>query len=348
MSREAFRKGLVDYRQESDPGFWATGYDIPAKEKGWLVMGRNNFKPYVGIISGLALNTRREHLKDVRVREALTLALDYDWYNRAINYNFYDRAESYFPGTFLAATELPGAGERALLDAYRDELPPRLFTQRFALPHSSGFGRNRQALVRARALLREAGWEVRDGVLVNEHGEPFELAFLANTAGRQRTFLLYVNQLQRLGIESRIRLVETSQYVNLLRDFNFDVVATAYGIAFPPGVELIAYFHSRAAWTPQTRNLSGIELGAVDAMIRHVLNARTVEELTDASRALDRILLWHYYMIPLIGLEGPRVVYWDKFGRPERDAEFRTSFPDAWWYDPAKAARIEQGLAAGD
>ena len=340
VAREAFRKGLLDYRQESDPRYWHDGYNIPARDKGWIVMRRHNFGTYVGLIRSFVLNTRRENLKDVRVREALTLAFDYDWYDRVITQGFYTRPESYFSQTSFSAIGLPDTAEVALLAPFRDQLPKRLFTQPFGSTRSGGVGRNRDVLLRARELLREAGWTVREGTLKNAGDEPFELTFIIRSVAEKRLVTPYVDQLHRLGFQTRVRLLEPAQYINTMKAFDFDISLHGVGIGQPPTLELVAYFHSRNAQMPLGSNHAGIQHDAVDAMVIRVLNARSREELTAAQRALDRILLWNFYLIPLISIEGPRVVYWDKFGRPPYDAEFRTGFPDTWWYDETKAARI--------
>ena len=342
VAREAFRKGLVDYRAERDPRYWKHGYDIPALREGWIVKRRHSYGMYVGILAGLAINSRREKLADLRVREALTLAYDFDWFNRVLNDHFHARTESYFPHTSFAATGLPSDAELALLRPWRDTLPPRVFTHPFTLIRGDGFGRNRDALLRARELLGEAGWNVHGGLLRNARGETFPVSILARSAGEVRLVTHYVDQLRFLGFQPKIRLVETTQYVNLLNAFDFDLSLHAYGTAQPPTAEVISYFHSGSIDRPLTANRPGIDLPAVDDLVMRVLNARSLPELTAAQRALDRVLLWNFYMIPLIGVEGPRVVYWDKFGRPPFDAEFRTSFPDAWWYDAEKAARLPE------
>ena len=339
ITREALRKGLVDFRQETDPRHWHDGYNIPARDKGWIVMRRHKFGTYVGL-RGLAINARRPNLQDVRVREALTLAFDYDWYERNITRGYYSRPRSYFSHTSFAAVGLPDAAERALLAPFRDRLPKRLFTHPFELPRAEGVGRNRAALLRARELLRESGWTVRDGVLTNDAGEPFSLSFIVRNANELRSITQFVDQLKRLGFKPRVRMVETSQYIRLMEDFDFDISEHGYWTAQPAGVEVVSYWHSSNALLPHVRNRSGIQNEAVDEMLMRVLNARSRAELTAAQRALDRVLLWNFYMIPLVAAEGPRVVYWDKFGRPPNDSEYRTNFPDAWWYDETKAARI--------
>ena len=341
IAREAFRKGLVDFLQETDPRYWNTAYDIPAREKGWIEQRRHNFSTYVGLIQGLAINARRPNLQDVRVREALTLAFDYNWYERVITQGFYTRPESYFSNSSAVAVGLPDKDELAKLNPFRDRLPPRLFTHPFEPPRSSGQGHNRANLLRARQLLQDAGWTIRGSTLSNAKGEPFSLTFIVRTPDEQRSTTHYVEKLQRLGFKVRVRLVEAAQYTSIMKDFDFDFAMQGVGIAQPPTLELVAHFHSNNALVPHTSNRAGIQNDAVDAMITAVLNAQTQTQLIAAQKALDRILLWNFYIIPLIAIEGPRVVYWDKFGRPPIDAEYRTAFPDTWWYDNKKAERID-------
>ena len=339
VAREAFRKGLLDVWRETDPRFWFDRYE-DALAKGWLVQRKHNFQYYVGLLEGLVINSRREHLKDVRVREALTLAFDYGWHNRVITRGFHTRPDSYFAPSSFAAVGRPNAAEVRLLAPFRDELPARLFTEAFELKPSNGVGRNRDLLLRARELLREAGWVVRDGSLVNGSGERLVLSFVLRNVEERRMVAQFADQLRKLGIGTRLRLVDASHYINIMKDFDFDISFGQLGVANPAGIEIVSYWHSSNAMLPRTRNLSGIASEAVDDLLMRVLNARTREELTPAQRALDRVLLWNFLTIPLVAVEGPHMVYWNKFGRPEPDAEFRTSFPSAWWYDEESAARL--------
>ena len=339
VAREAFRKGLIDVWRETDPRFWFDRYD-DALAKGWMVKRKHNFQYYVGLLSGLVINSRREHLKDVRVREALNLAFDYGWHDRVIARGFHTRPDSYFAPSVFAAVGPPSPAEVRLLAPFRDELPARVFSDAFELEPSDGIGRNRHLLLRARELLRAAGWVVRDGDLTNDSGERLALTVVLRNVEERRIVIQFVDQLHKLGVETRLRLVDAAHYINIMKDFDFDLSFGQLGVANPAGIEIISYWHSSNAMLPRTRNLSGIASEAADEMILKVLNARTREELTAAQRALDRILLWNFLTIPLIAVEGPKVIYWNKFGRPPADAEFRTSFPSAWWYDEAKAARI--------
>ena len=346
VTREALRKGMVDYYMESDTRHWATSYDIPARDKGWLVLRKHNFLQYVGFWSGLAFNTRRPNLADRRVREALTLAFDYEWANRTLNHGVYERPVSYFPGSYLQASGTPTDTERLLLAPFRAQLPARIFNEPFHLPRSTGYGYHREALIRARDLLEQAGWRVQGGVLADDDGRPFTLRFVIRTFEQRRTLLPYVSVLQRLGIESKIHLVETAQYVNILNDNDYDGAFNHFRSAITPTFGLRARTHSASA-ASKLANPSGIAHPAVDAMLAKMLSARSRRELTDAVHALDRVLLWNFYFIPLVPMSDPLVVYWDKFGRPDSDPKYRTSFPDAWWWDEEKAQRVLEGLAIG-
>lgn len=343
VAREAFRKGLIDYWVEADPYQWRTGYEIPATAKGWLVKRQNNAKVQSGFQTALIFNTRRAKLADVRVREALTLAFDFAWTNRTIYDGFYVRADSYFSGTELAARGLPRGGELALLEPFRGQLPARVFNEPFAFPEGTGAGGHRDNLLKARELLAQAGWTARGGEMVDAEGRRFEIEFLTNTATDKRTLLPYMDNLALLGITANIRLVESAQYMHRLLESDYDALLRSLPYGFPPGVEIRAYFNSTSASAPNSANVAGINSPVVDALVSKVLGARRSDELIAASRALDRTLLWGYYLIPIIGRPEPRAVHWDKFGRPAVEAEYITSFPDTWWWDAERASRIGLG-----
>ena len=346
VAREALRKGLFDAWLEQDDRYWATGYDIPARDKGWLVLDYLDHREEIGVNRVIALNNRRERFKDPRVREALTLAVDFEWENRVLRFGLLDRALSNFAGEpSLEARGLPGEDELALLEPFREQLPKRLFTEAFDFPRSSGIGRNRAPLERARALLAQSGWRVKDGVLVNSKGEHFEIVFLSRDGADQRTLLPYLGILKLLGITGKIRLVEAAQFINLSQEFDYDARVTRNDILAPPIVFLSTFFHSQSASEAQSANIAGIADPVVDALIAEAVKVTTVEEMAIACRALDRVLLWGFYQIPLDAIAPFRLVYWDKFGRPEREnlAVYKSPFPDGWWYDDAKAARIGIG-----
>ena len=276
VAREAFRKGLFDTWIERDMRYWATGYDIPARDKGWLVMDHIDERSEIGINRVIALNNRREQFKDPRVREALTLAVDFEWENRVLRFGQLERALSNFSGEpSLEARGLPGEGELALLAPFREQLPKRLFTEVFEFPRSPGSGRNRAPLERARVLLAQAGWHVKDGVLVNSAGEPFEIEFLSVDGADQRTLLPYLGTLKMLGIGGRIRLVEDAQFANLSQKFDYDARIIRSDILAPPIVFLSMFFHSQSASQPLSHNIAGIADPVVDALIAEAIKVTT-------------------------------------------------------------------------
>jgi len=342
VSREAFRKGLTDLWTEVDLRFLATAYDIPARSKGWLLTDHREFRMETGVRQVVSLNNRVERFRDVRVREALALAMDFDWQNRVLHYGMQERAASYFPGTILAARDLPDEEELALLEPFRDQLPERLFTDVFAYPHSSGRGRSRAPLVRARALLKEAGWQVTDGVLVDDQGELFEIEFLSVSAADQRTLLPYFYALRLLGITGSIRMVESAQFIHLRQNLEYEAMLRDSGILMPPVLELYDWFHSDSAEQPFSENIAGITRPVVDALVENAMRVTTIEEMTSACRALDRVLLWGFHEVLLNGIDGHHIIYWDRFGRPEHEAVavYESPFPNGWWYSEEKAARI--------
>ncbi|MCZ6656588.1 MAG: extracellular solute-binding protein [Gammaproteobacteria bacterium] len=337
VSREALRKGLLDYYDEPSAAQWVTGYDFENLENGLLIKDLHEFKQYVGIVSALGFNLTRPRFQDVRVREALSLAFEFDWVNRILEYGVYQKPRSFFHDSFLAAVGLPSDDELALLEPFRSALPVRLFNEApFAASTHSQLS-SRDALVRAQALLQEAGWSMQDNQLVNSAGEDFAIEFLVNTHVWQRVLLPYTDRLQRLGIATSIRLVEAAQYVNLRRNNKSDAVIGSLAISFPPNQELPAYFASRSYGSANFARLSS---PIVDALLEEVMSAPTRRALIAASHALDRVLYWQFYYIPIRALEANRVVIWDKFGRPAVQGRYRTAFPDAWWWDEAKAARV--------
>ena len=343
VAREAFRKGLFDIWGEQDIRYWATAFDIPALHKGWLVMYDRKEGEEIGVGRVIALNSYRHKFKDPRVREALYLAMDFDWQNRVLHFNEQERATSYFSGSSLEADGLPSEDELALLTPFRDQLPARLFNQPFAAPRSNASGNNRSSLLEARKLLADAGWRIRDGLLINAMNEEFVIKFLSTSSDNQRTLLPYIATLELLGIQGKFLLVDAPQYIQLRNEFNYDaILRSEHGIYLPPITELFTYFHSDAAVLPTSRNLARIEHPAVDALIDAAVGATTFKELETACRALDRVLLWGFYQIPLEAIAPFRTVYWNKFGRPEKEdlAIYRSPFPDGWWYDENKAAKI--------
>ncbi|MCY4533699.1 MAG: extracellular solute-binding protein [Gammaproteobacteria bacterium] len=338
--REAFRKGLVDIWTEEDVRYWHSSYNTPALDKGWIKKIRRQFGVEVGVRRGVALNNRMEKFADRRVRQALTLAMDFEWQNRILHHGYHKRAHSLWPDTPLAATGLPSEDELKLLAPFRDQLPAELFNRPFRFPELTTEEELRTSMETARLLLVQAGWKVTDGVLTNAGGEIFEIRFLTDNAEDSRILLPYFKHLEQLGISSSLRLADSSQYGNRLRNFDFDAVMRNQDILMPPVHELKATYHSESAMVPLSRNVAGVSHPVVDFLVTKASEATTIEQMIASCRALDRVLLWQYYLIPLYAVDLRRTVHWDKFGIPAFEPQYLPAFPDGWWYDPEKAARI--------
>jgi microcin C transport system substrate-binding protein len=283
------------------------------------------------------------------VREALAYAFDFEWTNRTLFFGQYSRTESYFSNSELAAPMAPpGDDERAVLEDYRDRLPPRVFNERYRPPSTDGTGWPRENLKKAFALLAEAGWEVRDMRLVNTAtGAPMRFEILLVSQAFERIALPFVRNLRRLGIETSVRLVDQSQYINRLRDFDFDMIVAVWGQSNSPGNEQRGTWGSAAAGEPGSSNYAGIRDPVVDALIDLVIAAPDRDSLVARTRALDRVLLSGFYVIPQWHTQEDRILYWDRFSRPAITPDQGTAI-EFWWFDQDKAARLARRMAGAD
>ncbi|MDE0421397.1 MAG: extracellular solute-binding protein [Gammaproteobacteria bacterium] len=317
VAREAFRKGLLDIYFETDVRYWNTAYDASSPNAGrWLKDTRRVGKS-IGQERTLTFNLDREMFRDARVREALTLAFDFEWQNRVFHYDTQYRALSYFAGSSLAAGGMPSTEELALLAPYRDQLPERVFDEPFRLPVSVARGPNREALERARRLLAQAGWTLVGGRLENADGEAFSFEIATQNAWAKRLLLPYVDSLAHLGIEASVRLLDNVTAVRFKRERRFDMYFRGLDFLNPPMAQLRTYFGSANAVAGMGGNLAGIRDPVVDSLIELAQRAPTLAAATTVCRALDRVLLWSFYHIPLNMPDEERFLYWDKFGRAE-------------------------------
>lgn len=343
---EAFKAGAYDWHIESSAMKWATGYTGPAVERG-LIVKEEVVRDRGGSMQGYWFNLRRDQFKDPRVRQAIGYAFDFEWSNKTLFYGQYTRSDSYFAGsTTLASHGLPEGAELALLEPFRDQLPKEVFEQEFKLPVTDGSGNNRDQLRQAIALFKAAGWEVRDRKLTElATGKPMRFEILLDSPLFERITSPFVKNLERLGIEATIRTIDAAQYENRTKQFDFDMVVEIVGQSLSPGNEQREFWGSKAAGEPGSRNLPGIASPVVDAMIDKVIRAQTRDELETACRALDRVLLWGFYVVPHWYGKSDRLARWDKFGRPPAFPKYGID-QFAWWIDPAKAAQLEQARAA--
>lgn len=339
---QAFQKGgLHDIRVENRAGRWATEYTFPAFERGDVV--KRAFETTSGeAMQGYVLNTRRPQFQDRRVREALTLAYDFESLNRLQFHNLYQRTNSYFQGGELASSGIPEGLELEILETVRDQIPPEVFTEPFILPAYDTPQAARQHLRRAVELLGEAGWRQQGGRLVNERGEQFRIEFLSSNPDSERTTGPYINTLRRLGIDASLRIIDTSQYVNRVRDYDYDVITGMVMQSQSPGNEQREFWSSQAAEMPDTRNYAGIKDPAIDKLIDRIIFAKDREELVAATHALDRVLLWGYYYVPQYHNAEIWLAYWNKFGIPENQPSYIGVDIDSWWILQHREAVIEE------
>ncbi len=336
---EAFTAGRFDYRSENSSKAWATSYDVPAVKKGLIKLERFDHDRTQGM-QGFAYNLRRDLFKDSKVREALAYAFDFEWSNKNLFYGQYERTRSFFDNSELGATGLPSPEELALLEPYRDQLPPEVFTKAYQPPKTDGSGNVRSNLRTASKLLRDAGWVIKDGIRVNEKtGQKLEFEILLSSPLFERIVLPFAQNLEKLGVKARARTVESAQYRRRLDTFDFDMVVGNWGQSQSPGNEQRDFWSSDAADRQGSRNLIGIKDPVVDALIEKVIAAPDRESLIMACRALDRVLQWGHYVIPQFHSGYDRIAYWDKFGRPSVTPSGGTQFM-AWWIDAEKAKRI--------
>ena len=339
---EAFLAGRYDIRVENTAKLWATGYNAPAVKSGAIVkQERANGLP-TGM-QGFVFNLRRPIFQDIRVREALGLALDFEWSNKNVAYGAYTRTVSYFDNSDMAAKGLPGPDELKLLEPYRNQIPANVFTQEFKPPVTDGSGSTRDNLRRAEALLQEAGWSLKNGKLIDgKSDKQFTFEFLDNSVRFERWLQPFFRNLERLGIKTDFKVVDTSQYQNRLDNFDFDMVISSYGQSLSPGNEQREYWTSAKADEKGSRNLIGIKNPAVDALVETIIAAVDLPDLVASCRALDRVLLWNHYVIPHWHIGKYRFAYWNKFGQPALAPKYDLGFLDGWWIEPAKAATLKQ------
>lgn len=337
VALEALKAGEYDFREENEAKKWATGYgNWPALTQGRAKMERLDNQNPAGMQS-FAYNTRRPLFSDATVRRALAYAFDFEWTNANLFYGQYRRTESYFANSELAATGLPGTDELKVLEPLKDKLPTEVFTQAYHAPKSDGSGNARPNLRIAMKLLEDAGWRVVDGKLTKD-GQPFRFEILLAQPTFERVSLPFVRNLARLGIDVTVRTVDTSQYVNRVRSFDFDMIVMSWGESLSPGNEQSMFWSSDAADQQGSRNVAGIKNPAVDHLVDLVISAPDRESLVARTRALDRVLLWNHYVIPQWHMGSDRLAYWDKFGRPDI-IPMKGYQLFSWWAKPAKTAQ---------
>ena len=343
---EAHRSHVFDVTEDNVSKNWATQYNFPAVKAGLFKRKLRPLTRVEGLWWPIVWNVDQPQLQDIRVREALWLLFDFAWTNRVLFYDFYNPGISLFQNSPMAQQGLPSEKELALLEPWRDQVPPRVFTEPFSVVPGSGSGAQRDNFRRSLELFKDAGWEVVDGVMRNvETSEPFTLDFISASYYGIRQMLSLFQNLEAVGIATTGVAPEVSNWLHRTRTGAFDGNSVRYEASNTPGLQLRNWFGSAAADEDYGQNWQRIRSPVIDRLIASVIAANTGEDLYAAARALDRVIMWNFYIIPLGSMPGFRLVHWDKFGEVEGQALSRVPFVDAWWWDEDKAQRVAEGIA---
>ena len=338
VEREAFKSGEIDFFSENSSKEWATSYDINAVNEGIIKKELIAHENPQGM-QAFAFNTRKDIFADKKVRKALSYAFDFEWTNKNLFYGAYKRTDSFFENSELASSGLPSQEELAYLNPYMDQLPKEIFNEEYRNPKTDGSGFIRSELQEATKLLKEAGWVLKDGKLENSKGEIFEFEILLVSPAFERIVLPFIDNLEKLGINATLRTIDSSQYQKRIESFDFDMVVFTFSQSLSPGNEQRNFWSSGAADTNGSRNIIGIKNDVIDLLIENLINAKDREDLITITKALDRVLLWNYYVIPQWHISSYRVLYWDIFDQPKQKPKYSLGF-DTWWVNQNKFTNI--------
>jgi microcin C transport system substrate-binding protein len=329
------------FREEFTSRIWATRYDFPAIKDGRV---KKDILPddTPSGSQGWYINTRRAKFKDRRLREALNYAFDFEWTNKTIMYGSYERVHSPYQNSPMMAVGKPSAEELALLEPFRRQVPEEVFGEPFVPPVSDGSGQDRAMLRKASALLQEAGYIIRAGKRVSPTGEPITIEFLEYDPGLQPHHLPFIKNLGTLGIDATLRVVDPVQYRGRVDEYDFDMTTLRLSMSSTPGEGIKNVFSSQAAATKGSRNLAGIADPVIDALLDKIVAAKTREELHIACRAFDRVFRAGRFWVSAWHKPSHWIAYWDVFDRPPTKPRYGRGVPDTWWYDAAKATRLER------
>ena len=338
---EGFTAESYLFREEFTSRTWATRYDFPAVKDGRV---KKDILPddTPSGAQGWFINTRRAKFADPRLREALCNAFDFEWTNKTIMYGSYERTVSVFQNSDMMAKGKPSPEELALLEPFRGRVPEEVFGEPYLPPVSDGSGQDRALLRKATQLLKEAGCNVTDGKRTLPNGERVTIEFLIDEPTFEPHHMPFIKNLAVLGIDASLRIVDPVQYRARRDSFDFDVTVDRFGFSATPGDSLRSFFSSQAAALKGSNNLAGIADPAIDALIDAIMAAPSRPALTSACRALDRVIRAGRYWIPHWYKPSHWIAYWDVFGRPASQPRYFRGIPETWWYDPAKAAKIQR------
>jgi len=340
VALEAFKSGDYDFRQENQAKRWANAYNFTAIENGHVKKESVKHEIPTGM-QGFFINTRKEIFKNRVVRKALNYAFDFEWTNKILFFDQYKRTASFFSNSDLASSDLPSKEELELLDSFKNQLPNEIFNTIYENPINDGLGDVRKNLRIADKLLYDAGWIIKDGKRINkETGIPLKFTILLVSPEFERIALPYARNLKKIGIEAKVRTVDSAQYERRLESFSFDMTVISLGQSLSPGNEQRDFWNSTSATINGSRNYAGVSSPAVDFLIDKIIAAKNREDLISATKALDRFLLFGYYVVPHWHIQNFRIAYWDKFGQPKINPKYDLGI-DAWWYDSKRVKLLE-------
>ncbi len=340
---EAFKAGEIDFRSENSSKRWATAYKVDEVEKQEIILDTPpDNTPRA--IQAFFFNLRRSPFDDHDVRKAINLLYDFETIKRTILYNQYERINSFFPNSEYGVSGPPTAEEVAVLEPFRDQLEPAVLTDEFLSPVTDGSGRNRREMRQALALFNKAGWQLKGGKLM-KGGQQMKLELLLVQPDTQRVAAPFIQNMQKAGIETSVRVVDSAQYQVRVDDFDFDMIVAFLNFFPPPGAELRSYYGSAAADERGAANYAGIKNPVADALIEQIIAADSLEKLQVTTRALDRVLLWNHYVIPQFYNADHRIAYWNRFGKPDVLPKYIsyniTGFPTGWWLDTERDSKLD-------
>ena len=333
---EAFKAGEYVLHEEYTSALWATNYEFPAIEKGWIKRdvipdGRPSGA------QGFWFNLRKPQFQDIRTREAIAMMFNFEWSNETLFYGLYGRTDSFWEGSVLEATGLPEGAELAVLEEFRDQLPPEVFTEPAVVPPVSGTRQSDRTLLRAAgALLDEAGWTVgSDGVRRNADGDTLSLEFVFDGPGFEKIVIPFIENLKKIGVDAESVLVDSAQMEQRQENFDYDMTVARFVLPLSPSVEMRSLYGSATADQPGSFNLTGLKDPVVDALIDQIIEAGDRETLTARVHALDRVLRSKHLWVPNWTKGEHWLAYWDMFGRPDSKPPYDRGI-DYWWFDQAK------------
>ena len=340
VALEAFKSGDYDFREENQAKRWANAYNFTAIENGNVKKESVKHEIPTGM-QGFYINSRKEIFKDRIVRKALNYAFDFEWTNKILFFDQYKRTNSFFSNSDLASTNLPSNEEFKLLNPFKKKLPNEVFNATYQNPVNDGSGEIRKNLRIADKLLFDAGWIIKDGKRINKvTGIPLKFTILLVSPEFERIALPFARNLKKIGIEAKVRTVDSAQYERRLENFSFDIAVVSLGQSLSPGNEQRDFWHSTSATINGSRNYSGVSNPAVDFLIDKIIGAKDRKSLVSATQALDRVLLFGHYVVPHWHIQNFRIAYWDKFGQPKINPKYDLGL-DTWWIDTNKVKLLE-------